>query len=280
MKIRSKRHVKTIATAGCCTLAVCLVGAVAASSASAALPELGRCLPVEKVAEGKKSSYHGLYTNKGCTMLNSKTKGKYEWTPGPGADTAVEAEISEPVLETTGGAKVECSFAVLNGGEITGPKTEKFSSITFSACAPGGTAGDKFCETAPEKGNSIEDLTEVTAELGPVSGGAKPMAGWDLKGVKMAYTCGPADEVESIQLVEGSVIDNLKRHSTNVMSTSTEATYKEVMGKQLPEAFEGGTADTLKTTTVAGVSTSEEQTGLSASERETYGEPLEIRTKE
>ena len=69
---------------GACLLAVCAASAVAVSSASATLPELGRCQAVSPVMEGKKTVYHGVYSNRVCTKKNPKMKGRYEWAAGPG----------------------------------------------------------------------------------------------------------------------------------------------------------------------------------------------------
>jgi hypothetical protein len=267
---------------GLCLLAVCALSAVAVSSASAALPELGRCEPVEAVKEGKKTVHHGVYSNKACTVHNAKTKGKYEWTAGPGANNTFTAETSEWILETQDGAKVECTEGTLKGAEFTGPKTEKFSSIELANCL---TGLGKHCQTNPRDENFIEDPTSVEGELGTIKGTApKQTYGWDLKGVKFLFTCGTPPEAEVIELVEGSVIGAIKRGESsnlNVMASNTQVFYKQEEGSQLPEAFEGGSKDTLTTTAIAGASKTEEQTGLSGAQlSRNFGEPLEIKTKE
>jgi hypothetical protein len=276
---------QNVKSAGGCLLAALAVSAIAASSASAALPELGRCQAVEKVQEGKKASYHGAFRNDKCTKTSAMKKGKYEWAPGPGADDTFTAEAIEGVtFETVGGQRVECEGGALKGGEYTGAKTEKFSSINLDECE---TSTGTVCQTNPKEVSEIEDPNTVEGELGPI-GGAKPTAGWVLKSLLFAFTCGTLPEVESIQTIEGSVIGAVARGSLSggassdldIMSTGTKVAFKQATGMQLPEAFEGGAKDTLSTTRIVGLSKSVEQTGLGGDVTEHYGEPLEIRTKE
>lgn len=283
MRRRQMHNVKSV---GGCLLAALAVSAISVSSASAAVPELGRCQPVEKVQEGKKASYHGAYTNKNCTKPSLAKKGKYEWAAGPGADATFTGEfVEEVVLETVGGDKIECETAFLDGGEYTGAKTEKFSSFDLKLCE---TPTGKPCQTNPEETRKIEDPTTVEGELGTISGGTKPTAGWALKSVPLTFTCGEIPEVESVQTIEGSVIATVRHGSLtggdtsdlNKMSEGTEVAFKQTAGVQLPEAFEGGAKDTLTTTRLVGLSKSVEQTGFGGIEADFYGEPLEIRTVE
>ena len=65
----------------CCVLFGLSLSVVAASSATAALPELGRCVPAEETMEGKKTVHHGAFSNHGCTKVNATHTGKYEWLP-------------------------------------------------------------------------------------------------------------------------------------------------------------------------------------------------------
>jgi hypothetical protein len=269
------RNVKSV---GACFLAACAVSAIAVSSASAALPELGRCVAVEKVVEGKKSSYHGAYMNKICTKPSAMKKGKYEWVEGPGAADTFTAEVEEPLFETVGGEQVECERGFLEGGEYTGAKTEKFSSVQLVGCL---TAIDTLCQTNPHEAGKIEDPKSVEGELGTISG-EKGTAGWALKSLLFAFTCGEFPEVEDIQTLEGSVIGAVRHGSAsdlNRMGAETEIVYKQKEGTQSPEAFEGGEKETLTTTRITGVSKAVETTGLGADQLNKNGEPLEIRAK-
>ena len=98
---------------GCCAALVCALGAVVASGASAALPELGRCVKVTGT---------GAYTRENCVAVSKTHTGNYEWAPGPGASSAFTETLHGPVLETVGKRKISCTVAFL-GGEFTGAKS-------------------------------------------------------------------------------------------------------------------------------------------------------------
>ena len=53
---------RLIRTSMLVTVAACALGALAASSASAALPEIGRCVKVEGVKEGHTTKFDGKYS--------------------------------------------------------------------------------------------------------------------------------------------------------------------------------------------------------------------------
>ena len=82
-------------------------------------------------------------------------------------------------------------------------------------------------------------------------------------------------------MVEGSVIGELPHNELNRMTSETQTVFTQEGGAQSPEEFEGGEKDTLTTTTITGISKTEEQTGLDGEQPSRFfGEPLEIRTKE
>jgi hypothetical protein len=268
-----------------CALAVACAGAVAASSAAAALPEVGRCEAVEKVQEGKKAHYHGAYLNRGCTKPSPEAKGRYEWVSGVGSKDTFAAEATDsPTFTTVEGNTVECQFGAFNGGEYTGPKTEKFSSVELDDCI---TQAGKVCNTSPREAGVIKDLTPIEGELGVIAGGggSDPTVGWDLKGVLFAFVCGlepKTGELGEELAIEGSVIGVVRKGAAsdlNHMSEGTQIEYKQSAGKQLPEAFEGGAADTLTTTRLLGTVKSTEATALSGRQINKYEEPLEIRSE-
>ncbi len=276
-----------------CLLVACALAGAGASSAAAALPELGRCVKTMGVVEGKRTHYSGAYTNKNCTHLSATHKGPFEFEPGPGAKnkffaTGIEPE---PTLVTTTGATVTCSSLTLKGGEYTGPKTAKVSEVFFEGCQSEGVNCRSTVSEGEIKG------TEFTMELGVISSaGTKPVVGWDLKkeGVAFSYTCGKLPEVRSVQTLEGSVIAPLKSGTewdVNRMSIKALLLFKAPAGKQLPEAFEGGANDTLKNTTITeGLTKTEAQAGLTNNleiesglgelgiENPENQEPLEIKT--
>jgi hypothetical protein len=212
-------------------------------------------------------------------------KGKYEWVSGPPTSKSFTTEITNsPTFETVNGRTVECQFGSLKEGEYTGPKTERFSSITLGDCF---NEAGKTCQTDPELNKSvIEDVAPVEGELGVISGATSPTVGWELKGVLFVFVCGNEAkglEVGEALTIEGAAIGVVtKKHGSDLdkMGRETRVEFEQAKGKQLPEAFEGGAAAALSTSRVKGVLPATEQTAFSATELDQYSEPLEIRTKE
>src|SRR5207245_2292575 len=99
-----------------CLVGACGCGVLAVSSASAALPELGRC-----VSEPGK----GAFTRSSCAPLSKTHTGNFEWLPGPGASPAVKENFNGALLETVNGGRINCT-AIQLFGEYTGPKSETF----------------------------------------------------------------------------------------------------------------------------------------------------------
>ncbi len=284
-------EMKRIGAVGSCLLVVCVLGAVVASAAQAELPELGRCVAVEGVQEGKKTVYSGAYGSASCVHARPAHNGKYEWEPGPGAKSKFFGVAEEPVLETVGGEKVSCAVAVFKG-EYTGPKTEK-ETVQFEICED---AAKRPCQTTPAKEGVITEGVALEGHLAYIDS-AKKTVGWDLEheggsGAMFTYYCGKLPE--TIHTIEGSVIGQVKHgffgNDLNKMSFKATIAYKATRGKQLPEAFEGQPSDTLTTTTVGLETRANEQTGLTSLLETDSGEgenipneenrePLEIRTK-
>jgi hypothetical protein len=284
-----------------CLLAMCVACAALASVAAAELPELGRCVKAETTPKphGMGVIYHGKFSNKTCTRVQPHHTGKYEFLPGPGSKPkfiAVGIE-PEPLLETTSGAKVECT-SMSASGEYTGAKTATLKKILFSGC----TSEAAPCQSDPAKEGEIEG-TEFSMELGkiePAPFKKTATAGWDIKksgeGEAFTYTCGKLPEVRNVQNVGGSVIgalSTLPEYDVNRMSPIAVIDFEAVAGKQLPEAFTGGEKDTLLNKTVTlGLESTEAQVGLTtdfelegtveekAVENPENKEPLEIKTKE
>jgi hypothetical protein len=281
------------------SILIAIVGVLcllAVADASAELPELGRCVKVEGTVQGKKTVYSGAYTGKNCTHLSPTKKGKWEFLPGPGPENHFYGigEEPEPVLETTGGAQVECSEEIVQG-EYTGPKTEK-AKVTFGGCQTG-TETVRECQTNPVKEGVVEGTGTFEGDLGVIAAGAKPIVGWDLKreggGPAFVFECGVPPQTLSLETIEGSVIGTLSRGffgtDVNKMSEFSTLKYKAVKGLQQPEMFEGAAKDVLTTTTVSGVTSTTQQTGLTTKiearsglgepiEEPTTREPLEVKT--
>ena len=270
------------------------MGAITAGSASAELPELGRCVKVEGTVQGKKTVYAGGYTNKSCIKSSPTKKGKYEFLPGPGAEDHFYGigEEPEPILETVGGKKIECSEMIVKG-EYTGAKTEK-AEVSFGGCETG-SEPVRECQTNPVKEGEITETGTFEGELGVIAAGAKPTVGWDLKreGPAFLFECGVPPQGVTAETLEGSVIGELHRGffgtDINKMSLYSELRYRATKGVQKPEAFEGKPADVLSSKIVEGLTTSTEQTGLTTTQENVSGlgesnenpenrEPLEVKT--
>lgn len=286
---------KRLLTAGGVALAsLAALGAIAAGSASAELPELGRCVKVEGTVVGKKTVYSGAYTNKSCIRSSSTKKGKYEFLPGPGTANHFYGigEEPEPILETVGGKKIECSEMIVKG-EYTGPKTEK-AEVSFGGCQTG-TEPVRECQTNPTDEGVVTETGTFEGELGVITAGAKPIVGWDLKreGTGFVFECGVPPQGLTFETLEGSVIGELHKgffgSDINKMSLYSQLRYRAVKGLQTPEAFEGKSKDVLTSKIVEGVTTSTEQTGLTTTQENQSGlgessenpenrEPLEVKT--
>jgi hypothetical protein len=279
---------KRIRIMGLALVAILAVGGVSVASASAALPELGRCSKLTPEVVGKRKVYHGLYSNKSCTRLQSKKAGHYEWTAGPGTANKFYASITEPVFETVTGGRMVCSVLILKGEYLT-EKTEK-ASISIAGCE---NAAKQPCQTEPAKEGLIEGLSELEGTLAFIRGGEKPIVGWDLKHETDLFTfeCGKLPEVGDLQEMEGSVIGAVEKgEESNLdrMNIDSLVAYKAKSGAQEPEAFEGGEKDTLIDSSPIAKTT--EQTGLTGVDEQDSGlgepiekpeneEPLEIRAK-
>lgn len=276
------RRIRTTASVLLGTIAV--LASFAAANASAELPELGRCVKVEGVQQGKKTVYSGAYTGKSCTHLSPTKKGKYEFLSGPGPANHFYGvgEEPEPKLETTGGALVECSEMIIEG-EYTGPKTFK-AKVSFGGCETG-TETVRECQTNPAKEGQVEGTGTFEGNLGVIKGGEKPTVGWDLKreggGPAFIFQCGIPPQTVSLETIEGSVIGPLSRgffgSDLNKMSEYAVLKYKAVKGLQQPEMFEGAEKDVFTTTTLTGITTTKEQTGLTTKleARSGLGQPIE-----
>ncbi len=246
------------------------MSAIAAATASAELPEIGRCVLTEGVKEGKKTVYHAKYKTRRCTKESKGgNTGKYEFEAGPGEGAEVETIGYEaPVtLETVGGTKVVCTNHI-SYGVLTGAKTESWN-ISMRGCED--TAIHKPCQSFLVEKQVTEtgriDSEELTAELGYISkSGKKPTVGWDYKAKTgsdlFIFECGTTVGLGTKFAIEGSFIGAVKPVDKSV--EEMKGYYKGAAGKQLPEMFEGGAKDTLTSTIISGLETSTEQTAFIA----------------
>jgi phospholipase C len=233
---------------------------------SESLPERGRCLG---------ASGHGSYTSSTCTTPSEPGKGAFEWLPGSGASNFA-LQGGALTLETVHKAKVACAN-VTGTGEYTGPKTELLR-LTLTGCEEPGRG-----ECHDEKQTSGEiALSPLEGELGtiaqPAPAPAKkpkpPSIGSSLRVADgqsdvAAFVCGSA---ANQVVLDGSAI--AVTAPADKMTSAFTLTLTAKKGKQKPDAFEGGAADSLLASFGAAAA---ERAGLSVALTASGEEPLEIK---
>ncbi len=132
------RHVRML---GLCLVAVFAIGAIAASGASAGLPEFGQCV----------AKAGGKYANEGCTEKAKKGTGKFEWRK------AAEIEKKHFVGSAAAGTLEGAYFFCVSEEKGDQPRTGR-------PCQPGYTEEELF-----EKPITVE--CESEANHGEISSG-------------------------------------------------------------------------------------------------------------
>lgn len=243
-----------------CACAIAALGITAAesASASAASPELGRCVKVEGVKEGKKTVYKGHYSSRNCVHEAKPGHGRYEWEAGPGEEKEYEntGELEPATLETTAGTAISCMNHKLYG-EYTGATTET-ATLALYECT---NAASEPCTSLLEEGKPELEKGRIVFEalegtLGVISTtGSKPKVGWDLKpktgSTAVTFECGATQGLGTKYVVEGSVIGEIK--PVNHMHEEFKGNWRAAGGVQNPKSFEGGAEDTLKATILSGL---------------------------
>jgi hypothetical protein len=249
-------------------------GFVAASSrtvlAERALPEVGRCVKVAGVREEGVLEFHGAFENATCVEENLANAGRYEWIPGPGAHAKFSGTSGATTLQTVGHPGIKCTSGAY-AGEYTAAKAAR-ETVTLSGCKQ--TLTSEPCHSASAAAGEIAS-SALEGELGFIQdffqGTTRTVSvGLDLKHSPALVTaeCGSAREPV---VVEGSVIAPFG--SIDKMSATNTLKYAASSGRQLPEAFEEAANDTL----LAHFGGSSEQAGLTATEKVSGEEKLEIK---
>ncbi len=227
---------KRIRITGCVIVGIFVACAAGAGTAAAALPEVGRCEPVEGVVEGTKTVHHGGYVTSGCTKVSASKTGKYEWTSGPGvhADfsgtgrSTVIADAYQGVYPYK--ATITCHTSAV-AGEYTGATTVS-ATFTLTGCewkeatencgyeqqgCSGGNHG--VCQTEGSAAGEIK-TSPLSGELGFITAGAKPRVGISFapseEGPFAAYKCGTAS-MSLLGSVIGSVLPE-KMYATSKLT--------------------------------------------------------------
>ena len=221
---------KRIKAIGALLIAAFALGAVAAASASAGVPEFGTCVKVAGT---------GAYENKVCTAPSSGHTGAYEWQPQAGTATFTYTGLKKLVLEAQPPKpiKIECESSEATG-KYTGPKTVEATWV-LNGCRTG--SGAKPCQSGLTPGK-IETLP-LTGELGFINKSVptvgldyKPTAGNNL----LVAECG-AGLTPEIATVSGSVIGQVSKVDT--ANGYRKVRFLQSEGVQRVEQLEGGVKD-------------------------------------
>jgi hypothetical protein len=250
---------------------------VAATPTLAAAPEWGKCVEVAKGA--------GAYRGRNCVTPAAPGRGKFAWQAEPTAKPKYALSVEGAKLSSSGGRVIKCESGEAEG-EYTGPKTTSITKLLFNNCKVISEELPLFASFCQNLGNFRGEVTanELVGELGYIEHTERIKVGVDIKpksGSALAvFECGGASELTehgmgtgtSLELT-GSVIGRIKPINKPLEETFTYFTASG--GKQIPEQFEGGEADTLtvlnKTTGAAEPSTF---TGISEAINE---EPVQVK---
>jgi len=269
---------KRIVMLGCIVAGCALIGAAGAATASAALPEFGRCVEVAPKT--------GEYSGKNC-LAPAPGKGKWVFLPGAGEKKKFTAEVEEPLLKTAGGKEIKCQSGE-SEGEYTGANTVAVSKLVLKNCQIAGakTVYESFCQNIAAFRGEVS-ASELVGELGYIRGGEKPLVGLDFKpklGKALAtFECGGANEITehgmgtgTLLEVEGSVIARVQRIN-KMVSENVIKLQATKAGVQVPEQFEGGEKDTL--VTLVGLAKTPDPTVFTGFAEVINEEPIEIKAK-
>jgi len=230
------------------------------TTASPALPELGRCVTLAKST--------GKYKTSACTTTSTgENTGKFEWQPWPAAKNGLSVKGGVAVtLESVHKATIKCTGNSVTG-EYTGPQSIAMS-IVLTECAGSGLLSGK-CETEGAAFGEIR-TNPLAGQMGVIKAGLTPTIGWELKPAVGSTLAGVKCGASELALT-GSVIGTVT--AVDKMATSFAIKFKATAGKQSPEKFEGGVKQTLAFLANA----TEEQAGLTLSDTIVNEEAVEIK---
>jgi hypothetical protein len=248
--------VRQLRKLGLCLLAAFAMGATAAATASAALPEWGKC--VKFVNQHGKNV--GKYQDSGCTKLAEPAKsGGFEWqTSSSIAEKAFTSHGGAAELETTSGIKTLCRVEEAKG-LLSGSKEVSEVEVIFKGCEA--SFGNIPCGNGiqPPLGEEPEGqirTRSLKGKLGYISGKGEetPSVGLTLeptqkKGLFAEFICGNTLVVRVGEAPKGVGGDSIISPITpvDVMSIAQTQTYTQEKGIQKPTALEGGKEDFLET---------------------------------
>ncbi len=256
------RHFRAV---GLSLVAALAIGLVMSASASAALPEWGKCVALAK----------GKYTTANCTGGKIKNGG-YEWERGT-TDIEKKGFTSSggaAELRTTDGIATDCTSETTTG-QLSGSKEVSDVEVTFQGCranllglvCTGGETEEEQNEEGYLKEKPGEIKTrELKGKLGYIEGKgtADPVVGISLtpeskKGLFAQFICGGVLVVRVGAKAKKGGGDSIISPITpvNQMGSTAVQTYTQQQeceeeechgtGVQIPANFEGGKPDVLET---------------------------------
>jgi hypothetical protein len=220
---------KRIRIVGLCLVAMFALGAVAATSASAELPEYKTCIKASPKESGK-------FNNKECTVASKggKKEGDYElgeWNKGKkvtftgkNGESTLDSYIPEKESEFwTGGTiagKVVCKSGK-SKGSITGPKTSTVT-VEFKTCSSEG----KKCTSKGAKTGTIDtnplntvlgfdEKSEVVSLVEGGKEGTSPSAAFNCEGLAIETT-------GSVLGVDTGNINKIAKESTQTFKVNAK----------------------------------------------------------
>jgi hypothetical protein len=265
---KEKHQMKRIGIMGLCLAAVCAMSALTTATASAALPEWGKCVKFVN-AHGKNV---GNYENPGCTKKTEVAKtGGWEWKAAPASipNPGFTSHGGAAVLETTLGSftSVLCPSEEAHGS-LSGSKGVSEVSVLFKGChlSFGANEGEFYtCGNGllPPVGEAKEGeivTRHLKGKLGYISGKGEenPSVGLTLepeekKSLFAQFMCAERFLVIRVGGFPGgkgndSIISPIG--PVDSMSVANTQTYTQTApGIQNPTHFEGGKEDYLETET-------------------------------
>jgi hypothetical protein len=217
---------KCLRVLGVCALVACALSAVASATASAAAPEYGRCVKVEKVGK----LYNGSYTDSKCTKKSETKTGKYEWYPGA-VKKFQTSTGGKAILEEVGKNAVGCE-SESSSGEFFGTKEVHNLQVRFKGChvstlictSEGYAAGELVTNTLEARVVWESEAAKKTAlELYPAIGTEQ----------FIEFNCSGQLTVA----VKGALLVPIKNDK---MVSSEKLKFKAKHGFQVPEFYEEG----------------------------------------
>ncbi len=152
------RHVRMLTL---CLVAAFAVGALAASSASASLPEWGKCVKLPATIKGKEKT-KGKFGNANCTEPGSE----YEFQKGtaelPSTEFTNTMTSEKAKLETSFGISVICNAETATGN-LSGTKEVTNVLVTFKGCES--NLLELACENQFESEGTVESFKYIPGEI-------------------------------------------------------------------------------------------------------------------